>query len=742
MSIQPPPLGSTVIPVVNKLREVLLKIGETDSELQLPIVAVVGSQSSGKSSVLEALVGRDFLPRGCDICTRCPLLLQLVRTEKDGEEQEYGEFRHLPGKKFFDFREIRDEIQAETEREAGGNKRVSNKQIYLEIYSHRVLDMTLVDLPGMTKVPVGDQPLDIEAQIRKMILSYIKQPRCLILAITPANSDLANSDALHIAGIADPDGNRTIGVITKLDIMDRGTDACNLLLGKTIPLRLGYIGVVNRSQEDIELNRGVHDALAYEEAFFNSHPVYNSVADCCGIPQLAKKLNQIFVQHIFQMLPDLKSSIRSKLAFASKEHSSYGHMPKESDRGSLVLDILLKYSKDFVSLVDGRNEDKLTSEVYGGARIHYIFQSIFSDHLEEVDPFEGLTDEDICTAIHNATGPSSALFVPEVPFQVLVRRQIARLLDPSLQCARLVYNELVKMTHSCRVRELQRFPFLKAHINEIVGNFLHGGLEPSQAIIRHIVDMETDYINTSHPNFIGGNKAVEIALNQIRSNRLLSLLPKPRDGVDLDAVTVSRSNQVSNAIVVRSQANGIVADQGVRSVAGIERNGSSGGERSSNWRIASLFRGREVHNPAIDTSGSNSDHEVVNHRERATSIIHLREPPLMLNSSEMHSEHETVALLVTKQLLESYYTIVRKNIQDSIPKAIMHFLVNHTKRQLRNVLIENLYRESLFETLLQETDEVSLKRRHAAETLSALREASRLLDELPIEATTVERGLQ
>lgn len=737
-SIQPP-LGSTVIPVLNKLREVLAKVGGADSELELPQVAVVGSQSSGKSSVLEALVGRDFLPRGSDICTRRPLLLQLVRT--DEEAGEYGEFGHLTGRNFFDFSQIRAEIQAETEREAGGTKRISNKQIYLKIFSHRVLDMTLVDLPGMTKVPVGDQPLDIETQIRKMILSYIRQPRCIILAITPANSDLANSDALQIAGIADPDGNRTIGVITKLDIMDRGTDACNLLLGKTIPLRLGYVGVVNRCQEDIELNRGIQDALASEEAFFHSHPVYNGVADRCGIPQLAKKLNQIFVQHIFKMLPDLKSSIRSKLVFAAKEHSCYGRMPRKPDHGSLVLNILLKYSKAFVSLVDGRNEEKLTSEVYGGARIHYIFQSIFVSRLEEVDAFERLSDEDICTAIHNATGPRSALFVPEVPFQVLIRRQIARLLDPSLQCARLVYNELVKMSHSCLVHELQRFPLLMTHINEIVGNFLLEGLEPSQTMIRHIVEMEVDYINTSHPNFIGGNKAVEVASHQVRSNRLASPTSRQRDGADSDAVAVSGSNRRSNTIVARSPSNGIVVDQGVRSVADINGNGSSGGERGSNWRIASFFRGREVHNPAVNISRSNSGDEILNHKEHASSIIHLREPPLSLNSSEMHSEHEAEALAVTKQLLESYYTIVRKKVQDSVPKAIMHFLVNHTKRELCNVLIENLYRESLFQKLLQETDEVSLKRKHVEETLIALQEASQLLDELPIEAAAVERGI-
>lgn len=101
------PLGNSVIPIVNKLQDIFAQLG-SESTIELPQVAVVGSQSSGKSSVLEALVGRDFLPRGSDICTRRPLVLQLLQT-KTGEE--YGEFLHLPGKKFYDFSEIRREIR-------------------------------------------------------------------------------------------------------------------------------------------------------------------------------------------------------------------------------------------------------------------------------------------------------------------------------------------------------------------------------------------------------------------------------------------------------------------------------------------------------------------------------------------------------------------------------------------------------------------------------------------------------
>ncbi|TYH96143.1 hypothetical protein ES332_A12G158600v1 [Gossypium tomentosum] len=152
-----PPLGSSVIPLVNKLQDIFAKLG-SQSTIELLQVAVVESQSSGKSSVLESLVGRDFLPRGSDICTRRPLVLQLLQTKRkpDGCDEEYGEFLHLPGKRFYDFSDIRSEIQAETDREAGGNKGVSDKQIRLKIFSPNVLDITLVDLPGITKVSVGD----------------------------------------------------------------------------------------------------------------------------------------------------------------------------------------------------------------------------------------------------------------------------------------------------------------------------------------------------------------------------------------------------------------------------------------------------------------------------------------------------------------------------------------------------------------------------------------------------------
>ena len=120
----------------------------------------------------------------------------------------------------------------------------------------------------MTKIPVGDQPADIEQQIKDMLMQFITKETCLILAVTPANTDLATSDALQLAKSVDPDGLRTIGVLTKLDLMDEGVDAREVLENKLLPLRRGYVGVVNRSQKDIEGRKDIKIAIEAERKFF------------------------------------------------------------------------------------------------------------------------------------------------------------------------------------------------------------------------------------------------------------------------------------------------------------------------------------------------------------------------------------------------------------------------------------------------------------------------------------------
>lgn len=251
------------------------------------------------------------MPRGTGIVTRRPLILQLINRPAASQPQtngvksetksadnetnadEWGEFLHIPGKKFYNFNEIREEIVKETESKTGRNAGISPSPINLRIYSPNVLTLTLVDLPGLTKVPVGDQPKDIEKQIKDMVLKQIQKPNAIILAVTAANTDLANSDGLKLAREVDPEGQRTIGVLTKVDLMDDGTDVVDILAGRIIPLRLGYVPVVNRGQRDIENKKAISFALENEKNFFENHKAYRNKSSYCGTPYLARKLNLV-----------------------------------------------------------------------------------------------------------------------------------------------------------------------------------------------------------------------------------------------------------------------------------------------------------------------------------------------------------------------------------------------------------------------------------------------------------------
>lgn len=158
-----------LIPLINKLQEVLVR-SHVPLTVSLPQIVVVGGQSSGKSSVLESIVGLDFLPRGTNIVTRRPTIIQLTYTA--GAERPWAEFAHRPGERFFDFHRVKEEIEADTERVAGRNKNISPEPIIVKVYSRAVVDLTLVDMPGMTKLPTGDQPMDIEAKIYELNLRF------------------------------------------------------------------------------------------------------------------------------------------------------------------------------------------------------------------------------------------------------------------------------------------------------------------------------------------------------------------------------------------------------------------------------------------------------------------------------------------------------------------------------------------------------------------------------------------
>ncbi|KAJ8249913.1 hypothetical protein COCON_G00231290 [Conger conger] len=675
-----------LIPVINKLQDVFNTVGA--DIIQLPQIAVVGTQSSGKSSVLESLVGRDLLPRGTGVVTRRPLILQLVNADPDdrrktGEEngvgsEEWGKFLHTKNKIYTDFDEIRQEIENETERISGSNKGISDEPIHLKVFSPHVVNLTLLDLPGITKVPVGDQPKDIELQIRELIIKHISNPNCIILAVTAANTDMATSEALKLAREVDPDGRRTLAVVTKLDLMDAGTDAMDVLLGRVIPVKLGLIGVVNRSQLDINKKKCVADAIRDEFAFLQKK--YPSLANRNGTKYLARTLNRLLMHHIRDCLPGLKTRINVLAAQYQSLLSSYGQ-PVE-DHSATLLQLVTKFAAEYCNTIEGTAKYIETAELCGGARICYIFHETFGRTLESVDPLGGLTTIDVLTAIRNATGPRPALFVPEVSFELLVKRQVKRLEEPSLRCVELVHEEMQRIIQHCSnysTQELLRFPKLHDAIVEVVTSLLRKRLPVTNEMVHNLVAIELAYINTKHPDFADACGLMNSNIEEQRRNRMRELpAAVPRDKGDPEA---------------------------------------GGGA----WR-GMLKKGEEPHE---DRGKATPPLPASPQKGHAINLLDVPVPV-----SRKLSPREQRDCEVIERLIKSYFLIVRKNIQDSVPKAVMHFLVNHVKDSLQSELVGQLYKSGLLDDLLTESEDMAQRRNEAADMLKALQKASHVIGEI------------
>lgn len=401
----------------------------------------------------------------------------------------------------------------DTELKTGKNVGISPQPINLRIFSPNVLTLTLIDLPGLTKVPVGDQPKDIEKQIRDMILKYVTKPNSIILAVTAANTDLANSDGLKLARDVDPEGLRTIGVLTKVDLMDEGTDVIDILAGRVIPLRLGYVPVVNRGQRDIESKKSIKKALEYESQYFENHTAYKSKAQYCGTPFLARKLNMILMHHIRNTLPEIKAKIQAALQKYQQELLTLGDplddTSSNANRANLILNIITEFCTEFRTIIDGNSNDLSSFELSGGARISFVFHELYANGVKSVDPLEQIKDIDIRTILYNSSGSSPALFVATTAFEVIIKQQIKRLEEPSVKCINMVYDELVRILGALLTKQFfKRFPTLKDKFYQVVLNFFKKAIQPTSKLVTDLVAMEACYINTAHPDFLNGHQAI------------------------------------------------------------------------------------------------------------------------------------------------------------------------------------------------------------------------------------------
>ncbi|KAK2916742.1 hypothetical protein Q8A67_001116 [Cirrhinus molitorella] len=736
-----------LIPLINKLQDAFSSIGQS-CNLDLPQIAVVGGQSAGKSSVLENFVGRDFLPRGSGIVTRRPLILQLVNNKA-----EYAEFLHCKGKKFVDFDEVRQEIEAETDRITGSNKGISPIPINLRVYSPHVLNLTLIDLPGMTKVAVGDQPHDIEHQIRDMIMQFITRESCLILAVTPANTDLANSDALKVAKEVDPQGLRTIGVITKLDLMDEGTDARDILENKLLPLRRGYIGVVNRSQKDIDGRKDIRAALAAERKFFLSHPSYRHMAERMGTPHLQKTLNQQLTNHIRDTLPGLRSKLQSQLLSLEKEVEEYKNFrPDDPTRKTkALLQMVQQFGVDFEKCIEGSGDQVDTAELSGGARINRIFHERFPFELVKIVFDEKELRREISHAIKNVHGVRTGLFTPDLAFEAIVKKQIIKLKEPCLKCIDLVIQELINTVRQC-TNKLGSYPRLREETERIVTTYVREREGKTKDQVLLLIDTELSYINTNHEDFIGfanaqqrnivsKKRAIPNQLGGLREGEVEKVIRKGWLTLNISIMKggskeywfVLTAESLSwykdeeekekkymlplDNLKLRDVEKGFMSTKHIFAIFNTEQRNvykdlrqielaCDSQEDVDSWKASFLRAGVYPEKDQVES-------------EEATPVDTFSMDP------QLERQVETI-----RNLVDSYIGIVNKTIRDLMPKTIMHLMINSAKDFIHSELLAYLYSSGDQNSLMEESADQAQRRDEMLRMYHAIKEALSIIGDI------------
>ena len=467
--------------------------------IQLPRIASLGTQSSGKSSVLESIVGLDFLPRGDGVVTRRPLELRLNHTT-DGKP--WAIFDEVRGEKFYDFNKVRETIEKLTDDVCAGEKNIVDKPIVLNVYSPTCPDLTLIDLPGITRVPVGKQPKNIEEITKKMAKRYCEDPLTIILCVIAANSDIATSDGLKMAKELDKNGTRTLGVLTKLDIMDKGTDAKKVLLNQEIPLTLGYIAVKNRSKQDLIDKISMEETQKKERDFFKNHPIYKHLPQSCfGNDVLIKKLTKILFRIIRENLPGIIKSINDAIRRCEEELKILGTpMPTdEAGKVSMIWNLLSEYCEIFKHILRGKYDPKRAGYLRdeGGFKIKVIFKNLLSEYTGDYNATDDYSDANIDYAFQLHAQDNIPGFLSVDAFYYLLKPKLELIKEPVYECFNNVYSYLEMLSTKILERTFSRYPKMVNTISEFVNKFLVEEKNKAKSLIDSIIDMDINQLFTN-----------------------------------------------------------------------------------------------------------------------------------------------------------------------------------------------------------------------------------------------------
>ncbi|XVF41584.1 hypothetical protein PTKIN_Ptkin01aG0291000 [Pterospermum kingtungense] len=475
-----------LLDVVDRLRNLMvMKEG-----IQLPTIVVVGDQSSGKSSVLESLAGIN-LPRGQGICTRVPLIMRLQNHPNPVPEF----FLEFNGKTVStDEDNIANAIVRATEEIAGQGKGISNNPLTLVVKKNGVPDLTMVDLPGITRVPVHGQPENIYEQIRDIIMEYITPEESIILNVLSASVDFSTCESIRMSRQVDKTGDRTLAVVTKADRAPEGL--LEKVTSDDVNIGLGYICVRNRIGDE-----SYEQARMEEARLFQSHPLLSMIdKSIVGVPVLAQKLVQIQATIIAKCLPETVRKINEKL---NNNITELNKMPRPLTSTADALTVLMHIigaAKESLRKILLRGEFEEYSDekrMHCTARLAEMLNE-FSDELQKSSQSKSslsnfLMDE--IRVLEEAKGIALPNFLPRTAFLTILQQKVKGISSYPAQFMGGVWDYLEEVVIAVLMNHSDNYPQLQSSTRRAAHSLISKMKDQSFNRVMEIIEMEklTDY---------------------------------------------------------------------------------------------------------------------------------------------------------------------------------------------------------------------------------------------------------
>jgi dynamin 1-like protein len=495
--------------------------------IELPKLVVVGTQSSGKSSLLNSLIGIDILPIGKSMTTRTPLHLDLIPTSTENRI-EFGNYSNMqwiiekkipityPAITQEQRNQVMTEIENQTNVKAGIELNICSNPIHIKIYASNIPTLSLIDLPGLTSIAITDkgQPKDIKEQIISLVSSYIKQKNSLIIAVIAARPDIEADMAMELIKNADPHGNRTIGVLTKIDLMNEDSDITNYLennVSNDLKLKYGYFGIRNKpvgltGSGGGGIGGGIGAGLEGEKVYFANHSVYRNerYKSRLGIPILTTCLSNILISNIKQCLPNVLNSINNKLSELEIVIKSLGEsIPNNKETKINILNNLISlYVNNFIQAIEQRGS------LYATGRLIKEQFDEYRSKIDKYNPFTEIDDNVLVDMLKSYDGLH--MNIPYLPIEALETtlvdkklRPIYKLYEPSQKCLQTILNLLNDLSKNIlEDKPLSKYPNLIKHINLIVVNdILIYKYQQADIKIKELVEQEESLIWTDDKQF-------------------------------------------------------------------------------------------------------------------------------------------------------------------------------------------------------------------------------------------------